>query len=172
MNSFLKRRFDSRFFLSSTAPHMRAHKQIVAIASTGGHWHQLGKITEGLGDLPIIYISTQAGLCPPHPNAQVLLVPDCNRNEPMRVLACTARMIWMWPRLRPALVISTGALPGLVGIAIARLFGVQTLWIDSVANADVLSASGKLARRIAHTTVSQWEHVAAQEGVGFQGRIL
>jgi hypothetical protein len=63
-------------------------------------------------------------------------------------------------------------LPGLVGIAIARLFGVQTLWIDSVANAEVLSASGKLARRIAHTTVSQWEHVAAQEGVGFQGRIL
>lgn len=161
-----------RFSKHSTAPFTRAQKRIVAVASTGGHWHQLGKITEGLGGLPITYVTTQDGLRAPHADAPVLLVPDCNRNEPLRILACTARMIRLWPQLRPALVISTGALPGLVAIAIARLLGVQTLWVDSVANAEVLSASGKLARRIAHTTVSQWEHVATQEGVGFEGRLL
>jgi UDP-N-acetylglucosamine:LPS N-acetylglucosamine transferase len=70
------------------------------------------------------------------------------------------------------LVVSTGALPGVVCILAARLLGKKTLWIDSIANSKKLSLSGKIAKKIAHKTLSQWPEVAAQEGVAYQGRVL
>lgn len=148
------------------------HGKILAIASAGGHWLQLCKIIEPSHDLPIAYVTTLDGLEPPTPNAKSNLVADCNRDQLFRLVICTGQMLKIFIRERPDFVVTTGAMPGLVAIIIARIFGVRTLWIDSVANSEELSGSGKIARKFAHDCLSQWEHVAESEGVSFAGRIL
>jgi hypothetical protein len=57
-------------------------------------------------------------------------------------------------------------------IALGRLTGARTLWIDSIANSERMSSSGRLARKLAHQTISQWPEVAASEGVECWGSVL
>ena len=73
---------------------------------------------------------------------------------------------------RPNVIISTGAAPGLIAILLGRLMFVRTLWIDSIANGDELSMSGRIARRLAHQTLSQWQTVAKASRVGYWGQLL
>lgn len=146
--------------------------KILAVASAGGHWLQLCKIIAPSQDLPIAYVTTLDGLRPPGPPAKTHLVKDCNRDELFRLLICMTQMLGVFAKERPSFVVTTGAMPGLVAIIIARIFGVRTLWIDSVANSEELSGSGKIARKFAHDCLSQWEYVAETENVSFEGRIL
>ena len=53
----------------------------------------------------------------------------------------------------------------------ARAIGARTLWIDSIANGEVLSSSARLARRVATTRVTQWPDLAAA-GVAYWGSVL
>ena len=75
-------------------------------------------------------------------------------------------------RFKPDVVISTGALPGVIAIAVGRAMGSRTIWVDSVANAEEMSMSGNLARRFAHLWMTQWEHVAAANGAEYAGSVL
>ena len=79
---------------------------------------------------------------------------------------------WLVLRRRPHVVISTGALPGVIALAFGRMTGAETVWIDSVANAEEMSMLGRLARRFATHWLSQWEHVAEAEGAEFIGSVL
>ena len=75
-------------------------------------------------------------------------------------------------RVRPKVVISTGAAPGLFCILWNRLIGRKAIWIDSIANTDTLSLSGKVAKMLTKHCYSQWEQVAKQSGVGYIGAII
>jgi UDP-N-acetylglucosamine:LPS N-acetylglucosamine transferase len=75
-------------------------------------------------------------------------------------------------RARPDVIISTGAAPGILGIFFGRLIGAQTIWIDSIANAEELSLSGRIALRVAHKALTQWPHLAKAEGPEYHGSIL
>ena len=100
------------------------------------------------------------------------LVPDCNRDAPLRVIGCTVALIREFFRFRPDVVISTGAMPGVIALALGRLFRARTIWIDSIANAEEMSLSGRLAKRFAHLWMSQWPHVAKAHGATYGGAIL
>jgi UDP-N-acetylglucosamine:LPS N-acetylglucosamine transferase len=84
------------------------------------------------------------------------------------VLTIGARLL----AYRPDVVISTGALPGLVALTLAKVMRAQTIWVDSIANAEEMSMSGKHARRVADLWLSQWPHVAEAEGADYYGAIL
>lgn len=90
----------------------------------------------------------------------VHLLPDSNRDAPARSLRCmiaSARLVW---RVRPHVLVTTGALPGLFCLIFARLLGARTVWIDSIANSDHPSLSGRCARPFATRWYTQWEHLA------------
>jgi UDP-N-acetylglucosamine:LPS N-acetylglucosamine transferase len=75
-------------------------------------------------------------------------------------------------RVRPDVVISTGAAGGYFAIRIARLIGARTVFIDSVANTRQLSISARLARKVADVVLSQWPSVAEKNGVQYRGAVL
>ena len=75
-------------------------------------------------------------------------------------------------RERPHAIVTTGSMPMLAFILLGRAMGARTLWIDSIANSERMSSSGRLAKKLAHQTVSQWPEVAAREGVPCWGSIL
>ena len=147
-------------------------KRVLAIASAGGHWNQLMLMRPGYGDMAVTYLTTLPGLAEEFKAAPAHVIRDCIRDEPLAAAHAALQIAWHLIRVRPHVVLSTGALPGVIALGLGRMIGARTLWIDSVANAEELSASGRLARRIAHKTLSQWPAVADAEGVGYAGAIL
>lgn len=75
-------------------------------------------------------------------------------------------------RLRPDVVVSTGAAPGFFAIRLGKLFRIRTIWIDRIANVEVLSLSGQKAGRYADLWLTQWEHLARSEGPQYFGNVL
>ncbi len=136
-------------------------KKILAVASLGGHWVQLLRIIRGLeDDYDIEFMCTDAGASVMTSGRKLYLVKDFSRWNPLGLFPA-AISVWKAIRAaRPDAVISTGAAPGLVAITIARMMGIRTIWIDSVANAAALSGSGKVAQHIAGRTYTQWPELA------------
>jgi UDP-N-acetylglucosamine:LPS N-acetylglucosamine transferase len=126
----------------------------------------------GFAGHKVYYLTTLPGLAESFGALPSSCIPDCNADTPLRILRCVVTTGWHILRLRPRAVVTTGALPGVIALLWGRLIGAQTLWVDSIANAEELSASGRLARRIAHCTLSQWEAVAAAESVDYKGAVL
>ncbi len=151
---------------------MSGERHVLAVASAGGHFQQLMVLRSAFGGQKVTYMTTLEGLGAQFGAAPEILVPDCNANTPLAILRCMAVMGWRMAQLRPDVVITTGALPGLIAIAWGRVFRARTLWVDSVANAEGLSASGRLARRLAHLTLSQWPEVARATGTRYEGSVL
>lgn len=147
-------------------------KRIIAIASAGGHWQQLMLLRPAYAGHKLTYMTTLAGLAENYGAAPAYKVPDCNRHTPFRLVWTTLVLTFHVLRIRPHVVITTGAMPGLIAITLGRLVFARTIWVDSLANAEKLSASGRYARRVAHLHLSQWQNVAQAEDVEFAGRLL
>ena len=62
------------------------------------------------------------------------------------------------------------AAPGLVCVLAGWLLRYKTIWVDSIANAEHLSASGRIARRFASRVYTQWPDLA-QEDIVFAGTV-
>lgn len=147
-------------------------KRVLLVASGGGHWQQLMLMRRAFDGHDVRFLTTLPGLPEQFGAAPAAIVPDCNRNEKIAILRCAFAVLWQILTFRPKVIASTGALPGVIAIALGRLLGARTVWIDSVANAEEMSMSGRLARRFAHLWLSQWAHVAEAEGAEYAGAVL
>lgn len=146
--------------------------RILAVASAGGHWHQLGQICAAFNPNDVTYVTTLDGLPQKSGFVRFELVTDCNKNTPFKAVVCTLQLAGVLIRNRPNVVITTGALPGVIALALAWLMRRRTIWVDSIANAEEASSSGRIARRFATLWLSQWEDVAKAEGGQYQGSVL
>ena len=146
--------------------------KIIATASIGGHWKQLLRITRPMEErYEIVYASTHAGCATMVGKNRFYLMTDFNRNNAWRIVDSFLRAMRMMCKERPAAVITTGAAPGLVCLMAAWLMRCKTIWIDSIANAERLSASGRMARRFASRVYTQWPDLA-QGGVCYAGTVM
>lgn len=99
------------------------------------------------------------------------VVTDATQWERLRMLQLFAQLLWIVVRVRPRVVVTTGAAPGVLALACGRLIGARTMWIDSIANVEVLSGSGRLASRFAHRCLTQWPELATDD-VEHHGAVL
>lgn len=144
---------------------------VLAVASFGGHLVQLMRMMRSLEcECRPVYVST-AEEGRPEGCEHYYVVQDFSRSDLWRAFDRLANLRKIIKKERPDIVISTGAAPGLMAIIVARLMGIRTVWIDSIANADRLSMCGRVARHIAHRTLTQWPHLAVN-GVEYHGNIL
>ncbi len=149
-----------------------ARPRLLALASGGGHWIQLLRLQPAFEGFDVAYVSMFNSYADSVAGSRFHTVPDASRFDVKSfapVLACAVRII---ARERPAAIVTTGSAPMLAFILLGRLTGRRTLWIDSIANSERMSSSGRLAKKVAHKVVSQWPEVAAREGVEFWGRVL
>jgi UDP-N-acetylglucosamine:LPS N-acetylglucosamine transferase len=100
------------------------------------------------------------------------VVRDASRRHPFSVLLLVFQLLVLFARVRPDVVVSTGAAPGLVALFIGRCLRCRTVWIDSIANAEELSMSGRVAGRVADLWLTQWPHLARDEGPFCRGSVL
>lgn len=145
---------------------------ILAVASKGGHWEQMCLLRPAFEEADVIFATTDARLPKKAGIENFLEVQDYNQDEAFKVLKGLFEMFGVVRRIRPQLIISTGAAPGLLAMVWGRVFGAQTIWIDSIANTRKLSLSGRLAKKICHIVVSQWPDVARENDCMYKGSIL
>lgn len=118
----------------------------------------------------LAYVST-AEEGRPEGSHNFYVAKDFSRTNPWHAVGQMKRMRDIIKRERPDMVISTGAAPGLMALIVAKMMGIRTVWVDSIANADHLSICGRLASRIADKTLTQWPHLAGK-GVEYHGNVL
>jgi UDP-N-acetylglucosamine:LPS N-acetylglucosamine transferase len=73
---------------------------------------------------------------------------------------------------RPDAIVTTGSAPMLWFLIFGRLIGAKTLWIDSIAQAEKMSSSGRIAKKLATVAVAQWPEVARDEDIEYWGAVL
>lgn len=155
--------------------------RVLAVSSGGGHWAELLRLRPAWEGASVSYVTTEAGYhseldsmaAGPEGNAPGFFrVPDANKNQKVRLILLALHMLFVILRSRPDVVISTGAAPGYFALRFGKWIGARTIWIDSVANAEELSASGYLVRPYADLWLTQWEHLARAEGPTYSGAVM
>jgi UDP-N-acetylglucosamine:LPS N-acetylglucosamine transferase len=146
-------------------------KKILAISSPGGHWTQMHRITSSFSDHEVIYISTLKGYAKEVPANKYYLVKDASAWSKLSLIILVFQLIKIIIKEMPDVVITTGAAPGLFAIIIARFLGAKTIWLDSIANYEEISFSGRLAKYFTHLHLTQWEHLTNQK-TQFSGKVL
>lgn len=129
-------------------------------------------VVAGFDDAHIVYANTIDGLAEKSGVSPAHVVTDCNRDKPMANVKSAWDVFRIIRTQRPDIVISTGAAPGLIALVIGKLFGAKTIWLDSVANSEQLSLSGKMAGKIADLWLTQWSHLSTPKGPTYFGSVL
>ena len=149
-----------------------SRKKVIAIASHGGHLVQLMRMAPALSEHEVTLISTVSSNPYPELFDNYRKVYDCNFNTKLKLIITSLQLMRIIVFTNPNVIISTGAAPGIIGIAIGKLLGKKLVWIDSVANAENLSLSGRLASKLTHHIYTQWQHVAVGSKARYIGRVI
>ena len=150
----------------------RSKKRILAVASGGGHWVQMMRLRPAFEGYEVAFLSVHAEYQEQIPGHRLHVVADSNAKSKLAVLK-TAWGVWRVLRKeRPDVVISTGAAPGGLALFFAKRMGAKTVWLDSIANAEVLSLSGQKAGAYADLWLTQWPELAQEGGPEYSGSVL
>ncbi|GGE10197.1 hypothetical protein GCM10011529_15690 [Polymorphobacter glacialis] len=150
---------------------MTKPKRILAIASGGGHFVQLLRLRPAWEGHSVTYATVHAASAVDVAPAPLLTFRDVSRADWWRLPLTLWDMAAILLKVRPQVIVTTGALPPLVAMALVKPFGVRTLWVDSIANSEVLSGSGRHAGKVAGQVVTQWPQLA-EPGVDHWGSVL
>lgn len=145
------------------------NKKLLAVASQGGHLIQLMRLKPLFDRYDTSYVSSQRH---EYMGKKFTRIVDANRNAKLKLLVLFAQMLWVIITKRPDVVISSGAAPGYFALLLGKIFGAKTIWLDSIANAEELSLSGRRAGRFADLWLTQWPEVARENGPQYGGRVL
>jgi len=145
--------------------------RVLAVASGGGHWVQLRRVLPAFADMSVVCVTVDSayGREVEHP---VRVVRDATRWDRWAVFVLAGQMLRLLWRECPDLVVTTGAAPGLFAVLLGRLLGARTIWLDSVANVEELSLSGRIAGRFAHLWLTQWPELAGERGPEYAGAVF
>lgn len=149
-----------------------AMQTVVAIASGGGHWVQLGRLRPALDELDVHYVSVDHSYAAEVGAARLSIVRDASRWTKLDLVVQGFQVLWILLRTRPDVVVSTGASPGFFGMAFGKMVGAKTVWIDSLANVERMSLSGRLARPFSDLWLTQWPHLEHPGGPKYAGAVL
>jgi beta-1,4-N-acetylglucosaminyltransferase len=136
---------------------------ILLVCSCGGHLLQLVGLREAWEPFPRLWVTFDK------PDARSLLAAEevvyghgpTNRNIPnlLRNLRLAASLL---RRVRPSLVLTTGAGLAVPFAWIAYLRRIPVVYVESLTRIDQLSTSGRMIRPIAERLYVQWPELAAE----------
>lgn len=141
--------------------------KLLCVASFGGHWVQLKRLATLLDAEELIFVSTDAGQ---HHGAAYYL-EDFSIRELWRGVRQLPHALRIVRRSGANVVLSTGAAPGLLMLFAGFVLGKKTVWVDSIANSQRLSLSGRAAGLFASRVLTQWPGLAGGR-VRYLGSLL
>ncbi len=126
--------------------------KVCLVASPGGHLTQLLYLERGIG-VPVFFITyadeRTASLRKAH------LLPNIWK-RPLSVITMVPRIAVILLTERPQLVISTGAEIAVPTFVLARILGIDTMFIESIARSKSSSVTGRLVYPLSKSFLVQW----------------
>lgn len=151
---------------------MRKKLKVFAVASIGGHWVQLLRIAKALEkEFDVVYMSTHEKCATMVEGRVYYSMNDFSRWDFYKMFPELLHSIYIICKEKPSIVITTGAAPGLVCLFAAKICGIRTVWIDSIANVENISFSGRIASKFASRIYTQWPSLAGNKVI-FAGNIF
>ncbi len=162
----------TRLEISAVRPSKAGRRKVLAISSGGGHWIQLLRIGPAFQNCDVTFVTTHESYRSQVNRHRFLTVTDSNLSTKFRLLKTAAEVAWIILTERPDIVASTGAAPGYFALRLGHLLGAKTIWLDSIANVDRLSVSGRRIGRCADLWLTQWPDLAKAGGPYYVGSVL
>lgn len=135
-------------------------KKICLVCSAGGHLFQLYSLREFWGNKSHFWV------CFPFQDALHLLKDErkywANYPTNRNLKNFFKNLMLSWRILRkekPYLILSTGAGVGVPFIIIAKLFGIKTIYLESITRNEELSLSAKLVYPFVDILLVQWKEL-------------
>ena len=151
---------------------MRKKLKVFPVASIGGHWLQLLRIAKALEkEFDVVYMSTHEKCATMVEGRVYYSMNDFSRWDFYKMFPELLHSIYIICKEKPSIVITTGAAPGLVCLFAAKICGIRTVWIDSIANVEHISFSGRIASKFASRIYTQWPSLAGNKVI-FAGNIF
>lgn len=148
-------------------------KKILVVASGGGHWIQMQRLLPAFEGLDVAFVSVQPAYAEEVAGHRFYHVYDVTRWDRWKWLILVGQLICILLIERPRVIVTTGSAPGVAALALAKVFlQSKTMWIDSIANREEMSYSGRQARRFADVWLTQWPQLKRPEGPDFWGAVL
>jgi len=138
-------------------------KKVLAVSSAGGHWVQLKALSVSFEKHNVIFMTTNINSDETFKiNNRVITVIDADLKRKFRLLLLGLQTCFYVLKSQPDIIISTGAAPGFFAIFYAKLMRKNTIWVDSIANYEKLSISGKYAKTFSDMFLVQWPHLETE----------
>ena len=144
--------------------------RVLAVSSTGGHLSELVEVVQELTSMDLVFVTTRTQDRQFFPRSRHFAVRENSLSAPWGSVLCAFQLALLIIRIRPDVVVSTGAAPGFLAALIARITGAKAIWIDSFANADKVSLAGRMAKPVCHRFLVQWPQLAGRDSE-FRGAI-
>ena len=152
----------------------KRNKRLLAVSSGGGHWVQLQRMRKAFEGCDVSWVTVRAGyrVDLEDQTDRLFVIPDATRWNKVGLIVVLLRIILVIIRVRPHVIVTTGAAPGLIALVVGRIIGCRTCWIDSIANMQEMSLSGIKARRWSGLWLTQWAHLSTTNGPSYHGSVL
>ena len=147
--------------------------KVLVVASGGGHWTQMCRLQPAFEGLEVAFVGVRSEYAEEVAGYRFYNVRDVTRWDRMGIIILIWQLLAILLRERPRVVITTGSAPGMIALAIAKLvLRSRTMWIDSIANYEQMSTSGKQARHFSDAWLTQWPQLCTPGGPEFWGSVL
>lgn len=133
----------------------------------------MGRLAPAFDGFDVYYCSTERDYAELVAAGRYSYIPDASRTSGLGcILRQAAGVLRVLLTVRPDVVLTTGAAPGFFAVFFGSKLGMRTVWVDSIANVDEVSLSGRKAARYADLYITQWKHLATGSGPGYYGSVL
>lgn len=139
-------------------------KKVLFISSTGGHLSELMQLKSMFNkyDFHIITEKTKSNmhLRDKYPKRVNYLVYGTRSNMlvyPFKLLYNCFKSLFLYLKIRPKVIITTGAHSAGPMCCIGKIFGSKIVYIETFANSETKSVTGKLVYKFADLFIVQWE---------------
>lgn len=147
-------------------------KKILAVASAGGHWIELLRLSPSFNNCDVVFVSTDPGNAIEVQGFEFHHIANATRKNFWNLFIMFFQLIRIMKKTHPQIIITTGSAPGLMALVVGKLFGTKNVWIDSIANVEEMSTSGSKARHFTDLYLTQWQELALPHGPYYKGSVL
>ncbi len=139
-------------------------KKVLFISSTGGHLSELMQLKSMFDkyDFHIITEKTKSNmyLKDKYPKRVNYLVYGTKSNMlvyPFKLLYNCFKSLFFYLKIRPNVIVTTGAHTAGPMCCIGKIFGSKIIYIETFANSETKSVTGKMVYKFADLFIVQWE---------------
>lgn len=147
--------------------------KVLLISSCGGHWIQMNRLVPAFVGESLFFASTEKSYSQFNPGFPFFYVPEASRTSSIfQLIQQALTVLYVLIKVRPHIIVTTGAAVGFFAIFLGRRLGIKTIWVDSIANVDEISMSGSRAAKYADLFITQWPHLARENGPEYHGAVI